>query len=50
MRYKYYYKDGTTSEEIDYSKTPHREDGPARIRYNRDGSISYEEYYRRKGS
>ena len=40
-----YYKDGTTSEKWDSSKTPHREDGPARIKYYKDGAIEYEDYY-----
>jgi hypothetical protein len=29
MKNKFYYKDGTTSSEYDYSKTLHRTDGPA---------------------
>ena len=45
MKDIYYYKDGTTSEEHDSSKTLHREDGPAIIKYCKDGSIVYESYY-----
>ena len=45
MKRIYCYKDGTTSEEYDSSKTLHREDGPAWIEYNESGSIWRESYY-----
>lgn len=42
---KVYYKDGTTSEFLDHSKTIHRTDGPAIILYSKKGKIISKSWY-----